>query len=113
MLLGENQRAGRLGGGGGVLWNKITLPLPRLRLSYANLSWGSTNRANFKKLLSQQKHAIRIINKLFKSHKILNIYKLNDLGVTVFTYQIRNKTVNLIFLGGFEIISQGYLAKFS
>ena len=31
-------------------------------LNYANLSWGSTNRTNLKKLLSQQKHAVRIIN---------------------------------------------------
>ena len=31
-------------------------------LNYANLSWASTNRTNLKKLLSQQKHAIRIVN---------------------------------------------------
>ena len=31
-------------------------------LNYANLSWGSTNRTNLKQLLSQQKHAVRIIN---------------------------------------------------
>ena len=30
-------------------------------LNYANLSWGSTNRTNLKKLFSQQKHAIRIV----------------------------------------------------
>ena len=50
---------------------------------YANLSWGSANRANLKKLLSQQKHAVTIVNnrtlfdhtnKYFKSQKILNIY---------------------------------------
>ena len=46
-----------------------------------------------KKLLSQQKHAVQIINNttrfdhtndLFKSQKILNIYKLNILSVAVF-----------------------------
>ena len=31
-------------------------------LYYANLSWASTNRTNIKKLLSQQKHAIRTVN---------------------------------------------------
>ena len=63
--------------------------------NYANLSWGSTNRTNLKKLLSQKKHAVRIINnktcfdhtyELFKSQKLLNIYKLNILSVAVFMY---------------------------
>ena len=73
-------------------------------LNYANLSWGSTNRTNLKKLLSQQKHAVRIINnstrfdhtnEFCKSQKILHIYKLNI--VAVFMYQIRNKTASLTF----------------
>ena len=64
-------------------------------LNYANLLWGSTNRANLKKLLSHKKHAVRIINnktrfdhtyELFKSQKILNISKLNILSVAVFMY---------------------------
>ena len=55
-------------------------------LNYANLTWASTNRTNLKKLLSQQKHKIQIVNnktrfehtkELFNSQKILNIYKLN------------------------------------
>ena len=55
-------------------------------LNYANLSWGSTNRTSLKKLISQHKHVVRIINnrarcdhtnELFKSQKILNIYMLN------------------------------------
>ena len=91
-------------------------------LNYANLSWDSTNRANLKKLLSQQKLAVRIINnrmrldhtnELFKSQKILNIYKLNILSVTVFMYQIRNKTAPLTFSGSFEKISHGYPTNFS
>ena len=91
-------------------------------LSYANLFWGSTNRTNLKKLLSQQKHAVQIINnkthfdhttKLFKSQKKLNIYKLNILTVTVFMYQIRNKTAPLIFSGCFEKICHGYPTNFS
>ena len=91
-------------------------------LSYANLSWGSTNRTNLKKLLSQQKHAVRIINnrthfdhtnELFKSQKILNIYKLNILSVAIFMYQIRNKTAPLTFSGSFEKICHGYPTNFS
>ena len=80
-------------------------------LSYAKLSWGSTNRTNLKKLLSQQKHAVRIINnrtrfdhtnELFKSQKILNIYKLNIFSVAAFMYQIKNKTAPLTFSGSLE-----------
>ena len=91
-------------------------------LSYANLSWGSTNRINLKKLLSQQKRAVRIINnrarfdhnnELSKSQKILKIYELNILSVAVFLYQIRNKTAPLTFSGSFEKICHGYPTHFS
>ena len=91
-------------------------------LSYANLSWGSTNRTNLTKLLSQQKHVVRIINnrtcfdhtnELFKSQKMLNVYKLNILSVAVFMYQIRKKTAPLTFSGSFEKICHGYPTIFS
>ena len=91
-------------------------------LNYANLSWGSTNRRNLKQLLSQQKHAVQIINnrmrldhtnELFKSPKILKIYKLNILSLAVFIYQIRNKTAPLTFLGSFEKVSHGCPTNFS
>ena len=91
-------------------------------LKYANLSWGSTNTTNLKKLLSQQKHTVRIINnktrfdhsnERFKSQKILNIYKLNILSVAVFMYQISNKTAPLTFSGSFEKICHGYPTNFS
>ena len=79
-------------------------------LNYENLSWGSTNRTNIKKLISQQKHAVRIIikrtrldhtNELFKTQKVLNPFS----SVAVFIYQIRNKTAPLTFSGRFEKIS--------
>ena len=91
-------------------------------LNYANLSWGSTNRTNLKQLLSQQKHAVLIINsgtgfdhanELFKSQKILNNYKLNILSVAVSMHQIRNKTTPLTLPGSFEKISHGYPTNFS
>ena len=91
-------------------------------LNYANLSWGSTNRTNLKKLLIQQKHAVRIINnrtrfdhtnELCKSQKILNIFKLNFLSVAVFMKQIRNKTAPLTLSESFEKICQGYPINFS
>ena len=61
-------------------------------LNYGNFSWVRTNRTNLKKLLSQQKYAIRIVNnktrfehteELFNSQKILNIYKLNILNTAI------------------------------
>ena len=85
-------------------------------LNYASLSWGSTNRANLKELVSQQKYVVRIIsnrtqfdhtNELFKLQKILNIWKLNILRVAVFMYQIRNKTAPLTYSGSFEEIWHG------
>ena len=45
--------------------------------------------------LSRIKHALTIPTTFFKSQKLLNIYNLNILSVTVFMYQIRNKTVSL------------------
>ena len=63
-------------------------------LTYANLSWASTNRTNLNKLMIQEKHAIRIFNnnktpfehnkELFKSQKILTIYKPNILNTAIF-----------------------------
>ena len=90
-------------------------------LNYANSSWGITNRTNLKKLLSQQKQAVRIINnrtrfdhtnEVFKSQKMLNIYKLNILSVAVLMYQIRNKTAPLTFSGSFEKICHEYPTNF-
>ena len=52
-------------------------------------------------------------NELFKSQKILNIYKTNILSVAVFMYQIRNKTAPLTFLGSFEKICHGHPTNFS
>ena len=56
-----------------------------------------TEPINLKKLLSQRKHAIRIINnktrsertkQLFNSQKILNIYKLNILNTAIFMHKL-------------------------
>ena len=89
---------------------------------YSHLLWGSTNRTNLKKLLSQQTYAVRIINsrtrldhanELFKSQKILNIYKSNILSVAIFMYQIRIKTAPLTFSRSFEKISHGYPTNIS
>ena len=85
---------------------------------------GYFKRSKHKKLSRQIKHAVRIINnrtrfdytnKLFKSQKILNIYKLNlnILNIAVFMYQIINKTAHLTFWGSFEKICHGYPINFS
>ena len=56
-----------------------------------------TEQINLKKLLSQRKHAIRIINnktrsertkELFNSQKILNIYQLNILNTAIFMHKL-------------------------
>ena len=61
---------------------------------------------NLKKLHSQQKHAIRIVHnkakfehtkELFKSANVLNLYKLNILGIAVFMHRIHKKK-HLLFL---------------
>ena len=61
----------------------------------------------------QQRTRLDHTKKIFKSQKILNIYKLNILSVAVFMYQIRNKTAPLTFSGSFEKISHGYPTNFS
>ena len=61
----------------------------------------------------QQRMRLDHTNEIFKSQKILNIYKLNILSVAVFMYQIRNKTAPLTFSGSFEKISHGYPTNFS
>ena len=91
-------------------------------LNYANLSWASTNKTNLKKLLSQQKHAIRIVNnktrfehtkELFNSQKILNIYKLNNLNTAIFMHRVYNETVPATFFELFQKVSYPYPTGFS
>ena len=76
-------------------------------LNYANLSLGSTNRSNLKRLLSQQKHAVQIIN------NTTCFDHTSELRAAVFMNQIRKKTPPLTFLGRFERISLGYPTNFS
>ena len=76
-------------------------------LNYANLSLGSTNRSNLKRLLSQQKHAVQIMN------NTTCFDHTSELSVAVFMYQTRKKTPPLIFSGRFERISLGYPTNFS
>ena len=75
-------------------------------LSYVNLSWASTNRTNLKELLSQQKHAIRIVNnktrlehtkELLSSQKILNLCKLNILNTAIFMHKVYDETAPATF----------------
>ena len=70
---------------------------------------------------SQQKHALRIIfNKskfehtsgLFKSSKILNVYKLNNFSTAVFMDKIQGKSAPGIFLPKFRKSSHSYPTRF-
>ena len=86
------------------------------------MSWTSTNRTNLKKSLSQQKHAIRIVNnkarfehtkELFNSQKILNIYKLNILNTAIFMHKVYNETAPATFFELFQKVSHPYPTGFS
>ena len=93
--------------------------------SYINcgsVSWGSTCRTNLKKINSQQKNALRIIfnkrkfehtSELFKSSKILNVYKLNIFNTAVFMHKIQGTSAPSIFLPKFRKPSQSYPTPFS
>ena len=84
-------------------------------INYDSFSWGSTCRTNLKKINIQQKHALPIIfnkskfehtNELFKSSKILNVYKLNIFNTAVFMHKIQGKSAPSIFLPKFRKPSQ-------
>ena len=86
-------------------------------INYGSVSWGSTCRTNLKKINSQQKHALRIIfnkskfehtSELFKSSKILNVYKLNIFNTAVFMHKIQGKSAPSIFLPKFRKPSHSY-----
>ena len=70
-------------------------------INYGNIAWGSTNRTNFKKINSLQKHAIPIIHckdrfaharELFRESKILNVFQFNILNNLVFMHKIKSQT---------------------
>ena len=91
-------------------------------INYGSVSWGSTCRTNLKKINSQQKHALRIIfnkskfehtSELFKSSKILNVYKLKIFNTAVFMHKIQGKSTPSIFLPKFRETSHSYPTRFS
>ena len=91
-------------------------------LSENRVSWASTCRTNLKKINSQQKHVLRIIfnksqfehtSELFKSSKILNVYKLNIFNTAVFIHKIQGKSTISIFLPKFRKPSHSYPTRFS
>ena len=91
-------------------------------INYGSVSWGSTCRANLKKINSQQKHALRIIfnkskfehtSELFKSSKILNVYKTNTFNPAVFMHKIQGKSAPSIFLRKFRRPSHSHPTRFS
>ena len=83
-------------------------------INYGSVSWGSTN--------SQQKHALHIIfnkskfehtSELFKSRRILNVYKLNIFNTAVFMHKIQGKLAPSIFPPKFRKPSHSYPTRFS
>ena len=91
-------------------------------INYGSVSWGSTCKTNLKKINSQQKHALCIIfykskfehtSELFKSSKILNVYKLNIFNTAVFMHKFQGKSAPSIFLPKFRKPSHSYPTRFS
>ena len=81
-----------------------------------------TCRTNLKRINSQQKHVLRIIfnkskfehtSELFKSSKILNVYKLNIFNTAVFMHKIQGNSAPSIFLSKFRKPSLSYPTRFS
>ena len=90
--------------------------------NYGEIAWGSTTRANLKKIYSQQKHAIRILyskdrlshtRELFKPCKVLNVYQVNIWKNLVFMHQINSCTVPTIFLNKFKKPTHNYPTNFA
>ena len=76
----------------------------------------------WKKINSQQKHALHIIfnkskfehtSELFKSSKILHVYKLNIFNTAPFMHKIQGKLAASIFLPKFRKHSHSYSTRFS
>ena len=91
-------------------------------INYGNITWGSTNRTNLKKINSLQKHAIRIIHgkdrfaharELFRESKILNVFQLNILNNLVFMQKIKYQTARKIFQNKFRKLTYKYPTNFS
>ena len=91
-------------------------------INYGIASCGSTCRTNLKKINSQQKDALHIIfnkskfkntSELFKSIKILNVYKLKIFNTVVFMHKIQGKSAPNIFLPKCRKPSHSYPTLFS
>ena len=77
--------------------------------SYINngdIAWGRINRTNLKKINSQQKHVIQIIDrkakfmdgkKLFRESSILSVFQLNILNNFVLMHKTKSPTAPKIF----------------
>ena len=79
-------------------------------------------RQTFKKIYSQQKHAIRIVyskdrlshtRELFKESKVLNVYQVNIWKYLVFMHQINSNTVPTTFLNKFKKPTHNYPTNFA
>ena len=75
-------------------------------LIYANIAWASTPVTKLKRLLYQQKQAIRIMfnegrlshsKPLFKILNALNVYKMNLYQHLNFMYKLENSNITAIF----------------
>ena len=85
-------------------------------INYTNIAWGSTCRANLKKLTvnkNMQYVLFLIKTNLHTQRKFLNIYQLNILNNIIFMFRVGKKTVPSIFLTEFCKPSHAYATNFS
>ena len=90
-------------------------------MNYGRVSWENTCKKNLKKISSQQKHVLCIIfskskfkhtSELFKSSKILNIYKLIIFNTAVSMHKIQGIFASGIFFSNFRKPSHSYPTQF-
>ncbi|XP_065662820.1 uncharacterized protein LOC136085441 [Hydra vulgaris] len=90
-------------------------------ISYANISWASTQPSKLKKIYSLQKHACRIIyfkNKrehakpIMKDMKMMDVFEINIYQQLIFMYQFNNNLSPTNFTYKFEInINENYYLR--
>ena len=91
-------------------------------INHTNLAWASTHKTNLKKIHSQQKHALQIVDTKYKYTtrknfsdpcNALNVYKLNLRNTFIFRHEIiKTGTGPAAFHAAFKMLSRSYPTRF-
>ena len=91
-------------------------------IDYCNIAWGSTNQTILKKILSKQKHALRIIfgqdkyttvQHRFQEIGAQNIFDINLLKISLFMFKTHNGLSPSLFKDQFKPIDHKFSTRFS